>query len=344
MRDLIKSVIKQYITEEKRSWIEEHCDNSFDKKEERYFCYAATKSFKNNYQLQESFRNKFKDFITKNKNEISSISLEVLKKESTIAKDGLEELRWVHNNGKLLCPNIKENIIQIYNDLLKGNYVFYMDDKGKYHIVNRLDTNYSALGVMVTEYFKDYDIIYKLWLRNLKSKKSWEVPVNYLINHLLNPYIYNLNDYENKLFNNIEIGSNPLERMFIDLIGSERPEISNKIVNVLTKVREVGFDTERKFLKLLDEYGIEYKNFGKDYGFVDRFLGIDNFVFVDGMWFPTQVKSSEKENTLVDSLGCRGRLIVYPDRNGNFWVNGFEFELFFCGMMKVCKKNPKEIE
>ena len=63
MKDSIKSVLRKYITEERVNWIKEHCDNSFSVKSERMFCYAATKTIKNDYSLQEDLNKSLKKFI-----------------------------------------------------------------------------------------------------------------------------------------------------------------------------------------------------------------------------------------------------------------------------------------
>lgn len=342
MKDDIRLILKKYITEQKKSWIEEHCDNSFTHEKDRYFCYAATNTFKSDNDLQKNFKKKLREFVLKNQEKIGKISFEILKKDSEIAKNGFEEFKWVNDNGQSLCPNIREKMIDVYNKLLGEQFDLYLDDNGKYHIVNRLDTNYSALGVMFTEYFRNKDIPKSLDLRGFKSKKSLEKPVEYLIKSILYPVSHHPNNYESTLLRNIKVGKDPLDVIFNDLLTDRAPHISEKVIQTLTKVREAGFETERKFMELLDSHGIEKKNFGKDYGFVDRFLGIDLFVKLQGEWYPVQVKSSEREKTLVDTLGCEGSIVVYPDWKGSFIVNRFTFERFFCKMMHACKSEHKK--
>jgi hypothetical protein len=343
MRDLIKIVVENYLIEaEKTSWIETHCDNAFLSKNERYFCYAATNAFKSNYKLQDSFRIKLKEFIKKNSDKISNISLKTLKKDSEISRNGFEEFRWVTENGQSLCPNIRENMIEVYNKLLGDNFDLYVDSDGKYHIINRLDTNYSALGVMVTEYFRGRAIIETLSSRGLLGKKSWEKPVSHLIQGILFPNIYHPNFFENDVLKNIQSGENPLFVMFMDLLTDQAPHISDKVISTLTKVRNAGFETEHKFTNLLKSHGITYKNFAKDYGFVDRFLGIDLFVKLKGEWYPVQIKSSEREKTLIDDLGCEGTIIAYPNDKGSFTVNRYTFDRFFCKTYDECNKKNDE--
>jgi hypothetical protein len=342
MKDLIKVVVENYLTEaEKTSWIETHCDNAFSNKNERYFCYAATNTFKSNFKLQDSFRTKLKEFITKNSDKISNISLKILKKDSEIAKSGFEEFKWVTENGQSLCPNIRQNMIGVYNRLLGDNFDLYVDSDGKYHIINRLDTNYSALGVMVTEYFRGRAIIELLSSRGFVGKKSWEKPVSHLIQGVLFPNVYHPNFFENDLLKNIQVGENPLQVMFMDLLTDQAPQISEKVIGTLTKVRDAGFETERKFIELLKSHGITYKNFAKDYGFVDRFLGIDLFVKLKGEWYPAQIKSSEREKILIDDLDCEGTIITYPDNKGSFMVNRYTFDRFFCKTYDACKKEEE---
>jgi hypothetical protein len=309
------------------------------------FCYTATKVIKGDYSLQQDLNKYLKKFIEIYRDTIINLKMETLTQESQTAVDGLEELRWVHTHGKNLCPNIKSNIIEIYNNLMKGVYVFYADPTTKeYHPINRLDTNYSALAVMITEYYRDLGVIEDLQTKGVRYEKEWEKPVEYLVKFAIYPNIYNPNKSDIDVLKKLNIDQKPLDYIYEKLLNNLDSNISEKTHQVLSNVREAGFKTERKFIQQLEKYGITYKNFGKDYGFVDRLLGIDLFVKLNDGWYPTQVKSSKREETLITKLGCDGALVVYPDDNsGNFWVGDISFERFFCKMNKVCKENDEEI-
>jgi hypothetical protein len=345
MKDYIRSVIKNYITEQKVNWIETHCNDSFSEKSEREFCYAATKTIKTNYRLQEDLKKFLKEFIKINRDTIYNLKMETLTQESKTAKDGLEELRWVNTHGKNLCPNIKSNILEIYDNLNKGVYVFYADPTtGNYHPINRLDTNYSALAVMITEYYIDLGVIKDLQNKRVRYKKDWERVAEYLTQFVIYPSMFHPNDSNIDVLKKINIiDQEPLNYIYEKLLNNLDSKISKKTYQVLSKVRDAGFETERKFIGQLEKYGITYNNFGKDYGFVDRFLGVDLFIKLNDGWYPTQVKSSEREQTLITKLGCEGTLVVYPDNSGNFWVGNISFERFFCKMNKVCKAKDEEI-
>jgi hypothetical protein len=329
MKDYIRSVIKNYITEQKVNWIKEHCNNSFSEKSEKMFCYAATKAIKEDYILQQDLNKRLKEFIENNSYTINNLKMNTLTQKSEIAKEGLKELEWVNTNGKNLCPNIKSNILEIYNNLMRGVYVFYADPTtGIYHPINRLDTNYSALAVMITEYYRDLGVIKNLQTNGVKYENGWVKPAKELVKSVIS----NIDD----------LGKKPLDYIYEELLNNSVSEISTKTYQVLSKVREAGFETERNFIEQLDKYGITYKNFGKDYGFVDRFLGIDLFIKLNDDWYPTQVKSSKIGKALITKLGCNGALVVYPDNSGNFWVDNFTFEIFFCKMNKVCKEKDED--
>jgi hypothetical protein len=346
MKDSIRSVIKKYITEEKVNWIKEHCNNSFSQKSERMFCYGATKAIKDDYRLQEDLSKYLKKFIEIYRDTIINLKMETLTQESQTAVDGLEELRWVHTHGKNLCPNIKSNIIEIYNNLIKGIYVFYANPTtNEYHPINRLDTNYSALAVMITEYYRDLGVIEELQIKGTRYEKEWEKQSEYLVKFVIDPKINNPNNSIIDVLKKLNIDQKPLDYIYEKLVNNLDSNISEKTYQVLSNVREVGFETERKFIRQLEKYGITYKNFGKDYGFVDRFLGIDLFVKLNDGWYPTQVKSSKRQETLITKLGCEGALVVYPDDDdsNNFRVGDISFERFFCKMNKVCKENDEEI-
>lgn len=347
MRDLIQRLLREEVATkghniltEAKSWIEQHCDDSFDSKENRYFCYAATKIFKNNYSLQEAVKEKLKKFVEQNEEGISSINIQTLQKTSPIATKGFEEFKWVTDHGQELCPNIRVNMVKVYNELLGGKHVLFVDSDGNYHVINRLDTNYSALGVMFTEYFANKDIPYILNMRGVRGKLSWEKPVFHLIKGILYPYSHHPDTYETNILGGLDLDDDALRTMFIDLIREQQPSLEPKTIKVLNRVRESGFDTEKKFMKLLDNNGIEYKNFGKDYGFVDRFLGIDLFVKVGNSWVPAQVKTTKQEKTLIDTLGCEAFLEVFQ-KDGKFYVNNMEFSLYFCKFLKICDEKQE---
>jgi hypothetical protein len=82
--------------------------------------------------------------------------------------------------------------------------------------------------------------------------------------------------------------------------------------DVLTDVRKRGFESEKQFEKsYLDDGKKEFKRYAKDYGFVDRFLGIDFIYKGKNFWIPVQVKSSPQEATyLISSLGCKTYVIA----------------------------------
>jgi len=338
MREIIKSIIKEYTQEKRVDWIKEHCNDAFNETYDRNFCYAATKIIKDDYRLQENFSYLINRFVDKYKEEINTIKWETLTSEHDLAKKGLEELDWVMKNGKKLCPEIGQNIRKILTDLNNGMYVFYVDkNTGEYHLLNRLDTNYSALAVMITEYFRSYDAIYAMNLR-IKSAKGWEEPVKHLINYIIEPKSGKMLPFSDDVFKDINFDEKPLKYIFDNLIKNLESKISEKTYKVLKNVREVGFETERKFIKELEKHGIQYENFGRDYGLVDRKLGIDLFVKLNSGWYPVQVKSSEREQTLITKLGCRGALVVYPDK-GTFWVGNISFEQFFCEELNLCKES-----
>jgi len=342
MKHLIKSIIREYVEEKRVDWIKEHCNKSFNDKNERNFCIAATRVIKDDYKLQENFRDLLNKFVIKYKDEIETIKWETLTSEHDIAKKGIEELEWVTKNGKELCPNIEKNIKMILGELYSGTYVFYADKlTGEYHLLNRLDTNYSALAAMITEYFRYNDAIYPMGFR-INSQKAWEEPVRELIHYILNP-TKKLSSFYDTVFQGVTFDEKPLRFIFNNLINSLTSEISKKTYKILKDVREVGFATERKFINELEKHGIQYENFGRDYGLVDRKLGIDLFVKLKDGWYPVQVKSSEREQTLITKLGCEGALVVYPNK-GMFWVGNTSFERFFCKNQGVCKENNKNNE
>jgi hypothetical protein len=350
MKDLIKKALSEIVKEKTilieryKSPLQTNCEEAFDNSNAVIFCLAATDVFKQNKNKeQEVVRNKLKDYFIDNEENISNINLQILKKDSKLSVEGFKEFKWVSDNGQKICQTIRKKMEETYNELLEGKYVLFTDKNGDYHLLNRLDTNYSALAIMFTNFLEKENVINNLADR-VTYKNQWPGIANHLINYYLFPKFYGLESFGKGILKSLDIEKYSLNDIFENEILRETPEIKNKTIEALTKVREMGFATEREFLKLLDEYGIEYKNFAKDYGFVDRFLGIDLFVKVHDFWMPAQIKTSKQEKTLIDNLGCRGTLNVYK-QNGEFFVNYNEFELLFCESYKICnKKYEKEGE
>ena len=340
MKTLIKTLVGKYLVEQK-SWIDEHCDSAFLEAYDRKFCKVATKIFQKNKGYRNSVIEKMKLYIRTNIDEISDLNIEELQEESKIATEGFREFDWVVEQSGNICPKIEEKMTAVYNKLLDGEFVLFVHSNGNYHLLNRLDTNYSALAVMFTEYLEKLDIPYQLWLMKY-NKQTLDEPIEHLIKTILYPHIYNLTDFEGGTLVNLFSGENHLESMIEETIIKQRPDFSSKVFRVLSKVRESGFENEKKFIDKLDENGIEYKNFAKDYGFVDRFLGIDLFIKEpDGNWYPAQVKSSKQEQNLIESLGCKGYIEVYWNGE-NFIVNNKEFDLYFCKQRGMCHKKEDE--
>jgi predicted AAA+ superfamily ATPase len=120
-------------------------------------------------------------------------------------------------------------------------------------------------------------------------------------------------------------------------IDSKR--IFDSILKVLKDVRERGFATEDLFQEKLDKYNIPYKRYARDYGFVDRFLGVDFVVQKGNEWLPVQVKSSKNEPQYrIEELDCDEPVIAIKDGNDFRLNNSRGFERYFCDFLKVCRK------
>ena len=129
-----------------------------------------------------------------------------------------------------------------------------------YSLLNRLNTNPSALSILITEYS-----IHK------EPSKSPEELVNIFFTNSPN--------------------TNDIVDFLRDMLIKPN-HIRRKIINSIELTKKKGDDNEDKYFKHLDDIGEKYISFRDDFGSVDM-LGIDALIYRDGQYFPVQIKSSE---------------------------------------------------
>ena len=328
MRDLIKKVLqeesgKKFIVSEmaKKTYCERHF-NSLSP--ELPFCNAAEDYIKNEIEqigkkktkvIFDKFRGGIAKFYENIQDEILEIKIEELTELSEIISEGKKELKEAENLLRGNCSKV-DSVAQKQLDSLKTKTQLYFTGKeGEYNVTNRLDTNYSAIAILFTKFFSKkgaFDgVKYGENIDWTRVAKNW-------IEHSFNPSLkfMDIRPDDEKNDSSAALSSLEFQELakiyFSNSIAFGSNEIRGAVEEVLKDVRQRGFESEKDFeRKYLSGGKREYINYAKDYGFVDRYLGIDFIYKGRDYWIPVQVKSSPKEATyLISTLGCKTYVIA----------------------------------
>lgn len=292
MKDLIKKILKEEIIsngtlrvlsettmllleQEEKNW---GCDLFDNNSEQKDWCRCSMARITNR---------PYSDII---KNEINNISnfMKGQKDLSERIKFYSEEDSFFSNNisnlnelQKLLSYNCKkktEETIQNFKKDLAKKFLFVdkEEDKITYSLLNKLNTNYSALSYILTN-FRD---------RAQMKDKSFD--------DIFNTYFKPITKYRNDVE---ETSESKFSNLLINFF-SKKTESNEIIDNVLKTIRgtdDIGKKTEMEAHKfLVENYGQDnVKDFSGDYSWVD-FLGVDIVVNSkkSGGWIPVQIKTS----------------------------------------------------
>lgn len=324
----------------------DYCKDTFGTRTAEYkFCTKAQAYIKANKKYQSEFRDLLEVYV--DKIVLDKIGIERLTKESSILRDGIAEINEFNRLMGSFCRNL--NVDDIISSLIDDTHVYYKRPDGKYSVFNRLDTNYSALAVALTWYYHAKDA-FKMLTNDINTKITkidWNAIVVSWIDHFFDSELPPM-DPRNDNFKDIklfEVDQSPPYRLFQELFDPSKIKLdSNKIFNSLLKilksVRERGNQSEDFFQDMLEKYDIEFIRFAKDYGFVDRFLGVDFLVKKGTEWLPVQVKTTKTEPQYkIEELDCDEPIIAVREGDDFRLNNSRGFERFFCKTLNVCKKD-----
>lgn len=313
----------------------DYCKKSFSQiSPEFHFCVAAENYIKNEIETVGRFKKKVifdkfrkgveKFFSGEESGEDLEIKIENMTENHPIMVDGISEIESANNLLSSNCSNIKK-VFERQMSNFKDKVQIYFTENEKYSITNRLDTNYSAIAVLFTKFFEK-----KGALESVKggvNDVNWDGIAENWINHTFNPSIEfrDIRKEEDKISPKQNLSSlsfNELCRIYfknVPIYNSN--DIRDSVNSVLKDVRSRGFSSEDDFEKKYLSDKREFIRFAKDYGFVDRYLGVDFIYKGKDYWIPVQVKSSPKEATyLISSLGCK-TFVVAEKTGKTFKIN-----------------------
>jgi hypothetical protein len=269
MRDIIKSVIKEYTQEKNVHLIKEHpslakklvgCDffgvSTFNYK----WCkFAENKLSKSRKKAYEAIENYIKEYLSSYETGIRAVkydkNLKFFSDRRNLVIDFLEKT-------KDTCPKLRKYVV---DQMVKftDRYVIW-NEENQYDLLSKLNTNYSAIAYILTTELPD----------EYKTATSYEDAVTYFFNE-----------------SNRE-GVTPFEK-FMGKIGQEnQKEIRDRIYQTIQYTTDMGNEIEEKFNKYISEQ-IGSGNsvlYSGDYSFMDM-IGIDMMIKnPQDVWIPIQVK------------------------------------------------------
>ena len=329
MDNLIKKILREQLRNKfviSEMAKQSYCDSRFGKlTPERYFCNSAEKYVKNEIEqvgirtkniIFDKFRKGISKFYTDNQLQLE-IKIEQLTELSEIVNEGVKEVNEVKQKLSGNCSKLDQIFDKSFENLKKNTQIYFTGKGGEYSLTNRLDTNYSAIAVLFTEFFSNKGAFDGV---SHDININWDRIVKNWIDHSFSPSIKFEDIRPDDEKQNISTSLSSLEfkelaRIYFtndSTFGST--SLRDAVEGVLSDVRSRGFATEEEFESKYLKDKREYINYAKDYGFVDRYLGIDFIYKGKNGWIPVQVKSSPRQITyLIDKLGCKTYVLAEKD-------------------------------
>ena len=157
----------------------------FTDKNLKEFCKASESIISEN--LTE-YKKGMKDLLLKyfvSDDTIRTIEYEKLENDSPRVLNGFNQIEEVTDLISKNCPDAKNIVEKLKSEWLKKYNVYFKDNDGNYHLLNRLDTNYSAMAVLITTYYENIINQVRDWSRskNLPAKEFAENWIDHFFNN-----------------------------------------------------------------------------------------------------------------------------------------------------------------
>lgn len=326
----------------------------------REFCKVVEKEISSNLsEYSPQMEGLLKKYFTSD-DRISQIQMEQLNNESDIVKAGFKQIDEVVELISRNCPQAEQVATKLKNQWMSKYNIYFKDGVGNYHLLNRLDTNYTAMAVLITIFYQELIGQVRQWTSRKTTPST--LFVKDWISHFFNSKIP-LIDPRKGWDKDVSKSQTPLSKtpnpvtIFNKVFNPEEFEIGESqehkdFMKALEQVRNKGFKTEDLFEKMLKEKNIVNKRYGYDYSFVDMILGIDFLIQQtrrgSDYWVPVQVKSSFKElYNLVDMFKCTKVIkpeLININRKDDFKIGDVRgFEEYFCEEHNYCRTTDKKV-
>lgn len=252
------------------------------------WCDSSAKYIANNVRPIKKIISNVQDELKKEENAHLKHNLKFFDKNDLFFSQNLENLKKLKelteycNSGKKAIAAFEETIPS------KVIFVKKIGEIYEYSLLNKLNTNFSALAYLLTQY--------KL-KNNLMSQPTLEVFKKYFLGGEFYKTLMNYfgdSEYEVNLF--------------------------KEVFNTITNTTKKGRETELKVIEILNKnFGKEnVKDFAGDFSFVDM-LGVDVLIYMKDLkkWVPVQIKT-KIENCEGNDRFCEN-ICISKTENGQ-WV------------------------
>jgi hypothetical protein len=151
---ITESQYRTLLSEQRKPKAIEGC-SVFTNMNDREFCKTVENEISENLsEYSPLMENLLKKYFSSN-DKISEIQMEHLNNESDIVIGGFDMIEEVVNLISVNCPQAEQVANKLKNQWLSKYNIYFKDGLGKYHLLNRLDTNYTAMAVLITFYYED---------------------------------------------------------------------------------------------------------------------------------------------------------------------------------------------
>lgn len=286
MRELVRKILREQIIPRELGGCNYFEKNSYDYK----WCKFAEGSLSKNriiaYKAIQDYKN---DFL---KNYQTGLRAQVYDKKHKFFSDRRNSVLDAMGKFKKSCPKFYDYIIQKMQNFTK-EYVI-LNAEGEYDLLNKLNTNWSALSVLLTLALPE----------NLKDLKT-----------------FSISDAQKKFFRDRNDEGFTMFEKFMNDWGKQQMEGNReKIYKTIIQTSKEGQDIEDEFFNFIREY-VPAIQFSGDYSFMDM-IGVDILIQEPGgNWIPVQVKKyggacseiSERKNNYRNSM-CENWCVSYEKK------------------------------
>ena len=213
--------------------------------------------------------------------------LNTIKEVKDINDEYQEPLELLYNTGQY--PDIKF-VDGRYTHTRLMNTGIVRDEKGEYHYVNKLNTNYSDLAELITQLFVKGGKVSELNSKNIDGLKAYLLSIKPSMKRLVEKYF-------------------------------KADELKEFVIN--TKYfTYLGDDAENKVLEVLEKFGMTKLYQGSNGDFIDMLFGIDLIMEYNGKTYTIQVKSKENAlySAMKNSYYSRINYFAAPTTNGGIVI------------------------
>lgn len=277
------------------------CNLFDDNSEEKDWCKCTMGRIKHKYDVVQKELDKIADFL-KSQTDLSH-TIKFYKENDPFFSDNINNLNELE---ELLssCDKTKKTIDDFKKDIAKKFlFVNKEEDKFTYSLLNKLNTNYSALAYLLT---------------NFRGRKKMK---NESFDDIFNLYFTPIQKYNN---DRGEFSESYFFNLIVNYLSSKdslshqkSKEIVDNVLKTIKGTDDIGKKTETDaYNYLVSKFGENnVKDFSGDYSWVD-FLGVDMVVNGSNGWVPVQIKTNPTQ-CKSNKKFCRN--ICIGKKNNNEW-------------------------